>query len=53
VTMDSAVLGLPHDDIVLVLTKIKAWCAFFGRKLHPRMPLDPAHVRLKLLHACD
>jgi hypothetical protein len=22
-------------------------CAFFGRNLHPRMPLDPTHVRLK------
>jgi hypothetical protein len=24
-----------------------ARCAFLGRKLHPRMPLDPTHVRLK------
>jgi hypothetical protein len=24
-----------------------ARCAFFGRNLHPRMPLDPTHVRLK------
>jgi hypothetical protein len=22
-------------------------CAFFGRNLHSRMPLDPTHVRLK------
>ena len=29
-----------------------ARCAFSDRNLHPRMPLDPAHVRLKLLHAC-
>jgi hypothetical protein len=28
-------------------------CAFSGRNLHSRMPLDPTHVRLKLLHACD
>jgi hypothetical protein len=26
---------------------------FFGRKSHSRMPLEPMHVRLKLLHACD
>jgi hypothetical protein len=25
----------------------KARCAFFGRNLHSRMPLDPTHVRLK------
>jgi hypothetical protein len=25
----------------------------FGQKLHPRMPFDPTHVRLKLLHARD
>jgi hypothetical protein len=25
----------------------------FDRNLHSRMPLDPTHVRLKLLHACD
>jgi hypothetical protein len=31
----------------------KVRCAFFGRNLHSRMPLDPTHVRLKLLHACD
>jgi hypothetical protein len=24
-----------------------ARCAFFGRNLHSRMPLDPTHVRLK------
>jgi hypothetical protein len=28
-------------------------CAFTDRKLHSRMPLDPTHVRLKVLHACD
>jgi hypothetical protein len=28
-------------------------CALFDRNLHSRMPLDPMHVRLKLLHACD
>jgi hypothetical protein len=28
-------------------------CAFSGRNLHSRMPLDPTQVRLKLLHACD
>jgi hypothetical protein len=30
-----------------------ARCAFSDRNLHSRMPLDPTHVRLKLLHACD
>jgi Ca2+-binding EF-hand superfamily protein len=25
----------------------RAWCAFFGRNLHSRMPLDPTHDRLK------
>jgi hypothetical protein len=28
-------------------------CSFSDRILHSRMPLDPTHVRLKLLHACD
>jgi hypothetical protein len=28
-------------------------CALPGRILHSRMPLDPTHARLKLLHACD
>jgi hypothetical protein len=28
-------------------------CAFSDRNLHSRMPLDPTHVHLKLLHACD
>jgi hypothetical protein len=28
-------------------------CSFFVRILHTRMPLDPTHVRLKLIHACD
>jgi hypothetical protein len=32
---------------------IKARCAFFGRNLQSRLPLDPTHVRLKLFHACD
>jgi hypothetical protein len=27
--------------------KLKVRCAFFGRNLHSRMPLDPTHVRLK------
>jgi hypothetical protein len=26
---------------------IQVRCAFFGRNLHSRMPLDPTHVRLK------
>jgi hypothetical protein len=29
------------------------WCAFSDIILHSRMPLDPTHVRLKLLHACN
>jgi hypothetical protein len=28
-------------------------CAFFGGNVHSRMPLDPTHVHLKLLYACD
>jgi hypothetical protein len=28
-------------------------CAFSDTGLHSRMPLDPTHVRLKLMHACD
>jgi hypothetical protein len=32
---------------------IGAWCPFCGRNLHSRMPLDPTHVPLKLLQACD
>jgi hypothetical protein len=32
---------------------INVRCSFFDRILHSRMPLDPMHVRLKLLHACD
>ena len=27
-------------------------CAFFGRKLHSRMPLVPTPARFKLLQAC-
>jgi hypothetical protein len=34
-------------------TNLYARCAFFGRSLHSRMQLDPTHVRLKLLQACD
>jgi hypothetical protein len=29
------------------VTNAMARCAFFGRNLHSRMPLDPTHVRLK------
>jgi hypothetical protein len=28
-------------------------CSFSDRILHSRMPLDPTHVRVKLLQACD
>jgi hypothetical protein len=28
-------------------------CAFSDRMLHLRMPLDPTHVHMKLLHTCD
>jgi hypothetical protein len=28
-------------------------CAFSGRIVHSKMPLDPTLARLKLLHACD
>jgi hypothetical protein len=32
---------------------LKVRCAFFGRSLHSRMPLDPTPARLKLLQTCD
>jgi hypothetical protein len=32
---------------------LEARCALSDRNLHPRMPLDPTHVCLKLLHACN
>jgi hypothetical protein len=36
-----------------VTAMVMVRCAFFGRNLHSRMPLDPTHVRLKRYHACD
>jgi hypothetical protein len=36
-----------------LISGVLARCAFSDRNLHSRMPLDPTHVRLKLLHACD
>jgi hypothetical protein len=41
-----------HDYVECVLVN-SVRCAFSDRNLHSRMPLDPTHVRLKLLHACD
>jgi hypothetical protein len=38
---------------VKIADKLSARCAFSDRNSHSRMPLDPTHVRLKLLHACD
>jgi len=35
------------------LSKLTGTVRVFDRNLHARMPLDPTHVRLKLLHACD
>jgi hypothetical protein len=32
---------------------LTARCAFSDRNLHSRLSLDPTHVHLKLLHACD
>jgi hypothetical protein len=32
---------------IIALGGPNVWCAFFGRNLHSRMPLDPTHVRLK------
>jgi hypothetical protein len=40
------------DGIVTILER-SVRCAFVDRNLHSRMPLDPTHVRLKLLHPCD
>jgi calcium-dependent protein kinase len=43
--------GMVHRDLKLenfIFTdRSAARCAFFGRNLHSRMPLDPTHVRLK------
>jgi hypothetical protein len=47
-TLDSAVLGLGPSGCGCC-----AVSAFSDRILHSRMPLDPTHVRLKLLHSCD
>jgi tetratricopeptide (TPR) repeat protein len=62
-----AALGMGKTDQVMSLTlqvlrrekknilglSLRARCAFSDRNLHSRMPLDPMHVRLKLVHACD
>jgi hypothetical protein len=37
----------PDETSLLALGMGFARCAFFGRNLHSRMPLDPTHVRLK------
>jgi hypothetical protein len=39
--------------LLAIVGDASARCAFFDRNLHSRMPLDPTHVRLKLLHVCD
>jgi hypothetical protein len=40
-----------RGDIVVSDSAVRG--SFFDRILHSRMPLDPTHVSLKLLHACD
>jgi hypothetical protein len=40
------------DELRATVSMAVARCAFFGRNLHSRLPLDPMHGRLKLLHAC-
>jgi hypothetical protein len=44
----------PVRMVVAVVEKggTKVRCAFFGRNLHSRMPLDPTHVRLKRTCVC-
>jgi hypothetical protein len=50
----AALFSLSHDELIpLGIAAVAVRCAFFDRNLHPRMLLDPTHVRLKLLHACD
>jgi hypothetical protein len=43
----------PWLGFVYTSCKTTARCSFFDRNLHSLMPLDPTHVRLRLLHACD
>jgi hypothetical protein len=51
VTRDSMGCVAYNGKIVIVGGFVR--CAFSDRNLHSRMPLDPTHVRLKLLPACD
>jgi hypothetical protein len=51
---DDTAIGGTFDRVLLLETVIKmcdelgpARCAFSGRKLHSRVPLDPTHVCLK------
>jgi hypothetical protein len=37
----------PKEGLVAPVTKNWVRCAFFGRNVHSRMPLDSTHVRLK------
>jgi hypothetical protein len=46
-------LGAQVYIFVEVVDGVGVRCAFSNKILHSRMPLDPTHVRLKLLHACD
>jgi hypothetical protein len=40
------------SSTILSILHRYARCAFSDKTLHSRMPLDPTHVRLTLLHAC-
>jgi hypothetical protein len=47
---------LTMDSAALKLAPLGCGCCrvrVFRQNLHSRMPLDPMHVRLKLLHAFD
>jgi hypothetical protein len=57
----TVILSYQTNSLGKDIGKLFMWamvrCAFFGRNLHSRMPLDPMPARLtarlKLLHACD
>jgi hypothetical protein len=50
-THSKTVGTVPGDEFRVRLHWVR--CAFSDRNLQSRMPLDPTHVRLKLLHAWD
>jgi C-terminal processing protease CtpA/Prc len=52
----AAIADVRSGDVILEIHGVnveEVRCAFSDRDLHSRVSLDPTHVRLKLLHACD